>query len=42
METGIEVTSIQTYLPQNNIKLDKLLKRHNETNCRICAYARDI
>ena len=37
-ELGIEVTSLRQYLPQNNIDIDKLLKRHLETNSRICAY----
>jgi hypothetical protein len=36
-DLGLEVTSLQRYLPRNT-ETDKLLKKHNDTNSRICAY----
>ena len=36
-DLGIEVTSIQSYLPRNE-DMNKLLSRHNESNSKICAY----
>jgi hypothetical protein len=34
---GLEVTALHHYLPRHD-EVDKLLKRHLETNSRICAY----
>jgi hypothetical protein len=36
-DVGIEVTSIHEYLPKN-YEVDKLLRQHDQTNYRICAY----
>ena len=36
-DVGLEVTALQDYLPKCN-EVDKILKRHRETNSIICAY----